>query len=108
MFDLASVVFGDFQDSLVATFGGSLGWLVGHALIVGTVALLWFSWAGRNHIQAKSGWDRSTLVDMATVAALTLAQYAVFTGNFGFPVGPSLGVAFAGAMLARWCVNVLN
>ena len=51
MFDLASAVFGDFQDSIVATFGDSLGWVVGHALIVGTVALLWFTWTGRNHIR---------------------------------------------------------
>tara|TARA_B100000029_G_scaffold36690_1_gene34551 strand:- start:3225 stop:3551 length:327 start_codon:yes stop_codon:yes gene_type:complete len=108
MFDIASVVFGDFQDSIVATFGDTLGWLVGHALIVGTAALIWFSWGGRDHIREKSGWDKSTLFDMTTVAALTLAQYAVFTGTFGFPVGPSLGVAFGGAMFARWCVNILN
>ena len=78
MFDLAAAVFGDFQDSIVATFGDSLGWVVGHALIVGTVALLWFTWTGRNHIRKESGWDNSTLLDMATVTALTLAQYAVY------------------------------
>ena len=95
MFDLASAVFGDFQDSIVATFGDSLGWVVGHALIVGTVALLWFTWTGRNHIRKESGWGRSTLLDMATVTALTLAQYAVYTGTLGYPIGASLGVAFA-------------
>ena len=108
MFDLASAVFGDFQDSIVATFGDSLGWVVGHALIVGTVALLWFTWTGRNHISKESGWGRSTLLDMATVTALTLAQYAVYTGTLGYPIGASLGVAFAGTMFVRWCVNVLN
>ena len=108
MFDLASTVFGDFQDSIVATFGDSLGWVVGHALIVGTVALLWFTWTGRNHIRKESGWDNSTLLDMATVTALTLAQYAVYTGTLGYPIGASLGVAFAGTMFVRWCVNVLN
>ena len=108
MFDLASAVFGDFQDSIVATFGDSLGGVVGHALIVGTVALLWFTWTGRNHIRKESGWDNSTLLDMATVTALTLAQYAVYTGTLGYPIGASLGVAFAGTMFVRWCVNVLN
>ena len=108
MFDLASTVFGDFQDSIVATFGDSLGSVVGHALIVGTVALLWFTWTGRNHIRTESGWDNSTLLDMATVTALTLAQYAVYTGTLGYPIGASLGVAFAGTMFVRWCVNVLN
>ncbi len=108
MFDLASAVCGDFQDSIVATFGDSLGWVVGHALIIGTVALLWFTWTGRAHIRTKSGWDNSTLLDMATVTALTLAQYAVFTGTFGFPIAASIGVAFAGSMFVRWCVNVLN
>ena len=108
MFDLASAVFGVFQDSIVATFGDSLGWVVGHALIVGTVALLWFTWTGRNHIRKESGWGRSTLLDMATVTALTLAQYAVYTGTLGYPIGASLGVAFAGTMFVRWCVNVLN
>ena len=108
MFDLASAVFGDFQARIVATFGDSLGWVVGHALIVGTVALLWFTWTGRNHIRKESGWDNSTLLDMATVTALTLAQYAVYTGTLGYPIGASLGVAFAGTMFVRWCVNVLN
>ena len=50
MVDLASMLFGDFQDSIVATFGDTIGWVVGHALIVGLVALVWYTWLGREHI----------------------------------------------------------
>ena len=51
MVDLASMLFGDFQDSIVSTFGDTLGWVIGHALIAGLVALGWCSWIGRTHIR---------------------------------------------------------
>jgi len=108
MVDLASMLFGDFQDSIVATFGDTLGWVVGHALIVGLIALVWYTWIGRNHIRTQSAWGISDIRDIATILAVTMAQYAVYTGNFGYPDGPALAVAFAATMFARWCVNVLN
>jgi len=108
MLDLASIVFGDFQDNIVSTFGNDLGWLVGHALLLGTISLFWISWINREHIQTESGWNKSTLFDLATIAALTLVQYAIYTGNFGFAATASLGVAFVGSMTARWLINVVN
>ncbi|MEC8954692.1 MAG: hypothetical protein VX191_01450 [Candidatus Thermoplasmatota archaeon] len=108
MVDLASTLFGVFQDSIVTTFGDTLGWVIGHTLIVGLVALVWCSWIGRNHIRTQSGWGMSNLRDIATILALTMAQYVVYTSNFDFSELPALGVAFAATMLARWCINVLN
>ena len=55
MVDLASMLFGDFQDSIVATFGETIGWVVGHGLIVGLIALIWYTWVGREHIRTQSG-----------------------------------------------------
>ena len=78
MVDLASMLFGDFQDSIVTTFGDTLGWVIGHALIAGLVALGWYSWIGRNHIRKQSGWGRSDLRDITTIIALTMAQYVVY------------------------------
>ena len=56
MVDFASMLFGDFQDSIVTTFGDTIGWVVGHVLIAGLVALVWYTWIGRNHIRTQSGW----------------------------------------------------
>ena len=108
MVDFASMLFGDFQDSIVATFGDTIGWVVGHALIVGLVALVWYTWIGRNHIRRQSGWGMPEIRDITTILAVTMAQYIVYTGNLDYPEGPSLAIAFSATIFARWCINVLN
>lgn len=108
MVDLASMLFGDFQDSIVATFGDTIGWVVGHGLIVGLIALVWYTWVGRVHIRTQSGWGMPEIRDAATIIAVTMAQYIVYTSNLDYPDGPALAVAFSSTMFARWCVNVLN
>ena len=108
MVDFASMLFGDFQDSIVATFGDTIGWVVGHALIVGLVTLVWYTWIGRNHIRTQSGWGMPEIRDIVTILAVTMAQYIVYTGNLGYPEGPALAIAFSATIFARWCINVLN
>ena len=34
MVDIASLILGDFQDSLVDVFGSSFGWLIGHLIVL--------------------------------------------------------------------------
>ena len=97
-----------FQDSIVTTFGDTIGWAVGHALIAGLVALVWYTWIGRNHIRTQSGWGMPEIRDIATILAVTMAQYIVYTGNLDYPEGPSLAIAFSATIFARWCINVLN
>ena len=108
MVDFASMLFGNFQDSIVATFGDTIGWVVGHALIIGLVALVWYTWIGRNHIRTHSGWGMPEIRDMATIFAITMAQYIVYTSNLDYPEGPALALAFSVTIFARWCINVLN
>ena len=108
MVDFASMLFRDFQYSIVTTFGDSIGWVVGHALIAGLVALVWYTWIGRNHIRTQSGWGMPEIRDIATILAVTMAQYIVYTGNLDYPEGPSLAIAFSATIFARWCINVLN
>ena len=40
MFDLASTILGTFQDDLVSVFGDSIGWAVGHAILLVTLVAL--------------------------------------------------------------------
>ena len=108
MVDLASMLFGDFQESIVATFGETIGWVVGHGLIVGLIALIWYTWVGREHIRTQSGWGVPEIRDIATIIAVTMAQYIVYTSNLDYPDGPALAVAFSATKFARWSVNVLN
>ena len=108
MVDFASMLFGDFQDSIVTTFGDTIGWVVGHALIAGLVALVWYTWIGRHHIRTQSGWGMPEFRDIAAILAVTMAQYIVYTGNLDYPEGPSLAIAFSATIFARWCINVLN
>ena len=39
MVDIASLILGDFQDSLVDVFGSSFGWLIGHLIVLSVVTL---------------------------------------------------------------------
>ncbi|MEK9739306.1 MAG: hypothetical protein VW438_06210, partial [Euryarchaeota archaeon] len=72
-------------DSIVATFGDTIGWVVGHGLIVGLIALVWYAWVGREHIRTKSGWGMPEIRDAATIIAVTMAQYIVYTSNLDYP-----------------------
>ena len=43
MFDLASTILGTFQDDLVSVFGDSIGWAVGHAILLATLVAMVFA-----------------------------------------------------------------
>ena len=106
MVDFASMLFGDFQDSIVTTFGDTIGWVVGHALIAGLVALVWYTWIGRiTFVHSQVGDARNR--DIATILAVTMAQYIVYTGNLDYPEGPSLALHFP-PPFSHVGVNVLN
>lgn len=108
MLDLASAVFGDLQTSIVAVFGSNLGWFIGHALLLGSALFIWRAWSNRDHIRAKSGWNASTLFDIASILVLTLVQFFIYTGSLGYPNTASLGLAVTGALMIRWFIDVVN
>ena len=50
MVDIASLILGDFQDSLVDVFGSSFGWLIGHLIVLSVVTLAILSTVSYTHL----------------------------------------------------------
>ena len=55
MFDLASAMLGTFQDELVSVFGASIGWFVGHAILLAALVAVVFAIRERDHVIKHSG-----------------------------------------------------
>tara|TARA_Y100001936_G_C15949779_1_gene599493 strand:- start:399 stop:725 length:327 start_codon:yes stop_codon:yes gene_type:complete len=106
--DLASPVLGDFQDSLDAAFGASMGWITGHLILAGALALVVLAIRNRDHIVNQSGFTRETLVDAAATTAATLVLFAIFANTFGWPTSPALVLALAAALSLRWHVLIVE
>ena len=108
MIDIASLVLGDFQNTIVAAFGDSFGWAAGHIIVLLLVlSTLWII-QNRHHILNESGWGYSNLKDISVIILLTAAQYLVYVNLLGFPETASLGISFAGTMSLRWHILVLE
>ena len=108
MVDIASSVLGGFQDSLDAAFGASMGWVIGHLILAGSVALIALAIRNRDHITNQSGFSRDTLVDMTATGAATLVLFAIFTNTFGWPLAPALAIGLAAALSFRWHVLIVE
>ena len=108
MVDLASPVLGGFQDSLDAAFGASIGWIAGHLILFGALALVTLAIRNRDHIVSQSGFSRETLVDAAATATATIILFAIFTNTFGWPLAPALAISLAAALSFRWHVLIVE
>ena len=108
MFDLASTLLGSFQDDLVSVFGDSVGWFVGHAILLMTLVALVIAIRERDHIINHSGIGRREALDFGTFLLLTLALFFFYSSVSGFPFAPSLAIGAASALFLRWVVTILG
>ena len=108
MFDLASIVLGTFQGELVSVFGDSIGWFVGHAILLAALATLVFAIRERDHVVKHSGLGRSQAIDFGVFLLLTLALFYFYSAICGFASIPSLVVGATSALFLRWMVTVLG
>ena len=108
MVDVASMVLGDFQGSLVDVFGSSGGWLMGHLIVLSMATLIVVSIRNREHIVNESGYGRKHFSQATAVIFMTGLQYVFYTGSIGFPGTMSLVLGVTGALSAMWMINVLE
>ena len=106
MVDVASMILGEFQDSLVGVFGSSFGWLIGHLIVLSVLTLVILSIRNRDHIISESGYGSRNLAQALAVVGMTAAQYVAYTGNLGFPSTTSLILGFFGALSALWMISL--
>ena len=108
MVDVASMILGDFQDSLVDVFGSSFGWAIGHLIVLSILTLVILSIRNRDHIITESGYGSRSFAQALAVVGMTGAQYVVYTGSLGFPPTTSFILGIFGALSALWMINVLE
>jgi len=108
VFDLASIVLGTFQGELVSVFGDSIGWFVGHSILLAALATLVFAIRERDHVVKHSGLGRSQAIDFGVFLLLTLALSYFYSAICGFDSIPSLVVGATSALFLRWMVTVLG
>ena len=108
MFDLASTILGPFQDDLVSVFGDSIGWFVGHSILLATLAAMIFAIRERDHVIKNSGIGRTQVIDLGTFLLLTLALFYFYSAVCGFATIPSLIVGATSSLSLRWMVTILG
>jgi len=108
MADLASMVLGSVQDTIVEAFGTTTGWLVGHLIVLGIMALAVVAVQNRKHMVVHSGFGRGTFQDLAIIIALTAVQYIIFTGTFNFSENVSFWLAIISTLILRWHILIVE
>ena len=108
MANLAQLLLGGFQESLVDVFGSSGGWLMGHVIVLSMATLIVVSIRNRDHIINESGYGREHFSQATAVVLMTGLQYVFYTGSLGFPETMSMILGITGALSALWMINVLE
>jgi hypothetical protein len=106
--DVATLILRGFQDDIVLVFGETVGWLIGHLILLGALALAVVAVRERDHIINHSGFDRNAIWDALAVVILTLVQYVLFTSTFGLDSEASLALAAVSSISIRWLIRVLG
>jgi hypothetical protein len=106
--DIASIILGEFQDDLVSAFGNSLGWAMGHLILVGIAGLLVLGLRQREHIINHSGFGRKQASDIISTLFLTILLFYIYTSTFEFDPTASVAISVASSLSLRWMVTVLG
>ena len=108
MFDLASTMLGTFQNELVSVFGASIGWFVGHAILLAALVAVIFAIRERGHVIKHSGLGRSQALDLGIFLLLTLSLFYFYSTVCGFASGPSLVLGAISTLFLRWMVTIMG
>ena len=99
---------GPFQTDLVSLFGDSIGWFVGHSILLAALVTIVFAIRERDHVINNSGLGRAQALDLGTFLILTLALFYFYTAVCGFAAVPSLVIGATSSLLLRWIVTILG
>jgi len=106
--DLASTILGSFQNDLVSVFGASIGWFVGHIILLATLVAIVFAIRERDHVINHSGIGRSQAIDIGTFLLLTLVFFYFYGTLCDFASIPSLILGATSSLFLRWMVTILG
>ncbi len=108
MINVAAIVLGNFQDDLVETFGNSIGWAIGHLILISFLALVIVVIRGREHVFNHSGIGRREVQDWVATIFLTLFLFIIYASVFDFESTASIVLAVASSVSLRWMIVVVG
>ena len=108
MVNLASIFLGDFQNSLYSAFGNSIGWVVGHLILITIISIAVIGIRKRDHVIMYSGMDVKMATDSFTIIILSAAFFWIYTTSFSFEVVPSIALAASTSLSLRWMITILG
>ena len=108
MFDIAGMILGGFQTNLNSAFGDTIGWLIGHLILISILVAIVVGIRQRNHMINRSGFTRSNAVDLTVFMLMTLAFYYAYSSIIAFETAASWGIAFTSSLSLRWMITILG
>ena len=108
MVDIASLLLGSFQDSLVSVFGTSIGWAIGHLILLAGAGLAILALKERRHIISNSGLKKQHAWDGIATLLVTIILFYIYTSIFEFEPVASLGISLSSSISLRWMITILG
>ena len=105
--DFATPLLGDFSTQLEIAFGPTFGWLVGHLIILGIIAILIQSLRNTSLLTKNLEISSNKIKNFIGYGIAFLIQYQFFV-TFSFPISGAIITAISSTLLWKWTFDVLT
>ncbi|MBA45055.1 MAG: hypothetical protein CMB31_00510 [Euryarchaeota archaeon] len=105
--DFATPLLGDFSTQLEIAFGSTFGWLVGHLIILGIIAILIQSLRNTSLLTKNLEISSNKIKNFIGYGIAFLIQYQLFV-TFSFPISGAIITAISSTLLWKWTFDVLT
>ena len=105
--DFATPLLGDFSTQLGIAFGATFGWLVGHLIILGIIAIIIQSLRNTSLLTKNLELSSNKIKNFIGYSIAFLIQYQLFV-TFSFPISGAIITAISSTLLWKWTFDVLT
>jgi hypothetical protein len=105
--DFATPLLGDFATHLEIAFGATMGWFVGHLIIVAIVVILIQSLRNGSLLVNRFEINSNRITNFIGYGIFFIIQYQIFI-SFSFPISGAFFTAAASTLLWKWTFETLT
>lgn len=105
--DFATPLLGDFSTQLGIAFGPTFGWLIGHLIILGIIAIIIQSLRNTSLLTKNLELSSNKIKNFIGYSIVFLIQYQLFV-TFSFPISGAIITAISSTLLWKWTFDVLT
>ncbi len=105
--DFATPLLGDFSTQLGIAFGPTFGWLIGHLIILGIIAIIIQSLRNTSLLTTNLELSSNKIKNFIGYSIVFLIQYQLFV-TFSFPISGAIITAISSTLLWKWTFDVLT